>query len=176
MGHHNETHTAIIQEAVSEPYSDETASLIEINGTIVFIILSFAVFAVMMQRFFYRPLTEIREQRNQHIADLKNEGEEAFNKAEELSREYEDKIRDARKQVFDYTTAALTNANEEKLAILEERKKQVAVFLSTSRRQIHEEKLYSLESLRKKVDNYAGEIFKKVLEEEIAVIVGENNE
>jgi len=176
MEHHNETQTGIIEEHLPPHHTEGGGSLLEIDGTIVFIAFSFIIFAATMQRVFYGPLTEIREKRKQYIDNLKKESDELLSRSEELNAQYTDKIKAARKKAVENTSSVMEEANQEKAKILEERSQQVSDFLETGRQQIKHEKAQSLENLIQKVESYSNDIFRKVMEEEAALVVGENNE
>lgn len=177
--HEKEINPCIVQEQLpphAEEHGGDGGSLLAINGTLVLIALSFVIFTVVMQKVFYGPMARIREQRKQHIDGIKNAAEAASNKAEELDTEYTEKIKSARKKVTENTAKVMSDANQQKIQILEERKQLVSEFMEEGRKNIREEKEQSLEVLKRDVDSYAADIFKKVLEEDIPVTIGENNE
>ncbi len=176
MAEHHETHTAQTQEHPASHSGESKASLLEIDGTIIFIALSFIVFTVVMQKIFYGPLTEIRERRKHYIEKLKKEAGEAKENAEKISSEYNQKIQSARKKSSENTAEVMAEANQEKAKILEEKKQQVSEFLLECRKKIREQKAKSLGNLKQQIDSYADQIFKKVLEEDITVTIGERNE
>ena len=163
MDVHTETHE------VNHHTAEEAGggSLLEIDGTLLFIAGSFVIFAVIMQKIFYDPLTQIRNKRKQHLMSIKQEADRAVREAQELDSRYYEKIRGARQKVADYTARVMSSANQEKARILEEKKQDTAEILNTGRQKIQEEKQQSIEELQKYIDNYASDITQKILETEI---------
>ncbi|OGI01447.1 MAG: hypothetical protein A2Y25_06320 [Candidatus Melainabacteria bacterium GWF2_37_15] len=176
MTEHNEIHTATIEENPAPHQEAGGGSLLEIDGTLIFIAASFVLFTIIMQRVFYGPLKQIRETRDQHINGLKHAGEQLLSEAERLNTEYTEKIKTARKKASDNTTAVISDANQEKAKILGERKQQVSEFLNIERLQIKEEKAKSMQELTPHINTYASDICRKILDEDILLAIGENNE
>ncbi len=176
MEHHNEKQTGIIEEHLPPHHEGSSGSLLEIDGTIVFIAISFVLFTVVMQRVFYGPLTEIREKRKQHINSLKNEADDLTNKSEGLTAQYTEKIKAAKKKASENTAKVMSEANQEKNNILAERNQQVTEFLQAGRGKIQQEKTQSVEDLQQNIEKYSDAIFRKVMGEELTLIIGENNE
>ena len=172
MAEHNEIHTATTQPS-SAPQESEGGGLLELDGTLLFIAGSFVIFAIVMQRVFYGPMIQIRQKREQYIQGLKDAADTAFNNSRDMETDYNGKITATRKKIAENTAKAISEANQERAKILEEKKQQVQEFLGAERQQIQAEKQESLDSLRKNIDNYASDIFRKVLEEDIPVRVGD---
>lgn len=173
MSEHNEIHTATTQQAPSPHQEGGSGGLLEIDGTLLFIAGSFILFTIVMQRVFYSPLLQIRQKREQHINGLKDAADVAVNKSQELEAEYTGKITATRKKVAENTSKAISEANQERIKILEERKQQVQEFLGAERQQIQVEKQESINNLKENIDSYASDIFRKVLEEDIPVRIGD---
>lgn len=177
MEHHTEIQTAATVQHHTPPEKEAGGgSLLEIDGTLVFIAGSFVIFTLVMQQLFYGPLIRIREKRQNHLDSIKNAADKALEKAESLDVEYVEKIKDARKKVSENTASVLAEANSEKSKIIEERKQQVSEFLSANRQQIQEEKAKSLDDLSKNVIHYAADIYKKILDEDMSATVGDYSE
>lgn len=152
------------------------SALLEINGTIFFMAVSFIIFVVLMQKVFYAPLSRIRQKRAEHMENIKAGAERAVASAEKLSSEYTSKINQARKKAHENTAKSMAEANEERARILDEKKQDVAEFLNINRTQIQEEKQKTIENLKENIDSYASDIFKKLFEDETAIKVGKLNE
>lgn len=171
MEHHHE-----IQANIDHPAPENSSGLLTINGTLLFIAVSFVVFTIAMQRIFYAPIAEIRTKRREYFSTIKQEANNALTEAEKLEAEYNKKINAARKKVSDNATRVMAEANLEKNKILEEKRQDIALFLGENRAKIREEKTGSLQSLQESVKTYALDISRKVLGEETALAIGEYNE
>jgi F0F1-type ATP synthase membrane subunit b/b' len=158
-------------QALAGAEPQQEASLLTINGTLPFIALSFVLFAIVMQKIFYAPMTKIRQKRADYIKDIKTEAQQAFEQAQALQAEYNEKIKTARKTVSEETAMSMGEANQEKTRILDEKKQDVERFLEENRQKILQEHNEALESLKGSIAEYAFDISKKVLEDDVPVIV-----
>ena len=166
MNINNELHNTVIEEKKIHAKTEES-SLLTINGTIVVIAVSFIIFTIIMQKIFYSPLAKISEKRRLYIKTIKDEATGAFEENEKLNNEYSEKIKSTRKKAMENTTKILDDANQEKIKILTEKKQDVLEFLNIEKTQIQEEKHKNLEKLKENIGDYAFNISKKILEEDI---------
>lgn len=169
-------HTTISEDHSVSDLTKVEGALLEINGTLLIMAISFLIFTVVMQKTFYSPLIKIREKRKQFIKNIKDSVDYAVSKSEELSLEYTEKIKRARKNVSDNTLSSIAEANQEKMKIINEKKQDITQFLEQERKSVQEQKAQSLENLKHNIEGYATEIFRKVLEEDITVAMGEKYE
>ncbi|HSA07395.1 MAG TPA: ATP synthase F0 subunit B [Candidatus Gastranaerophilales bacterium] len=145
-------------------------SLLEVDGTIIFIAGSFVLFTIIMSKIFYGPIAKIREKREEYIKSIKTEAETAYKEAEELQQEYSEKILAARKKVSEKTKEAMNEATKEKTRILEDKKLVITEFLNETRQNIQEERIKTFNSLKENISIYASDISKKILNEEIPIV------
>jgi F0F1-type ATP synthase membrane subunit b/b' len=164
---HNQNIKTSLTE-VKKPLQKESSSagLLEIDGTIVCIALSFVIFTVIMQKIFYGPVTKIRKKRADFIKGIIDETKASSDETEILSLNYTQKIREARKQTAEKTSLEITQANAQKTKILEEKKQEITEQLSRQRLEIQREKEDSANLLRCQISQYALDISKKILGEE----------
>ncbi len=169
------TTTGTVEKPDIPAANHEESGLLTINGTLVVIVVSFVIFVLLMQKVFYAPMNEIRKRRNNYLKKMKDEANQAFLKAEKLNDEYQDSIRNARKNVSKKTTNLLNEANEEKNKILNEKKQEISEYFNEQKQIILDEKNQAIEELKTQVMDYAYNISKKVLGEEVSM-VGISNE
>jgi len=143
--------------------------LLTINGTLVVIMVSFIIFTVLMQKVLYGPLTKIRLKRFEHIKKMKTEADNAFLETEKLNKDYQENLKDARKKVSEKTTDLLNEANEEKNKIIEEKKQEISEYLSEQKQIIQNEKSQALDALKVQVMDYAYNISRNILGEDVSM-------
>lgn len=158
-------------QSVVQTEPPQEASLLTINGTLPFIAVSFVLFTIIMQKIFYAPMSKIRKKRSDYIKDIKAEAQQAYEEAEKLQAEYVEKIRNAQKQAAEKTAVEINKANQGKALILEEKKQVVTHFLDENKQRIQQERNNALENLKGNIAEYAFEISKKVIEDDVPVIV-----
>ncbi len=156
------------QEAINTPPEAE-GGLLTINGTLPVIIVSFILFAFIMQKIFYGPLTAIRKRRSDYINKVKTEANEILQSATDLEEDYKNKLNTAHRKVSARTTEALTEANEEKTKILSEKKQEVSQYVETQNKTIKKEQTEAIEDLKENIMQYAFDISSKILGEEIPI-------
>ena len=149
--------------------TEDEGGLLTINGTLVVIVVSFVIFIILMQKIFYGPISKIRQKRNEYIKKVKDEANEAFLEAENLTKTHQENIKEARKKVSEKTTDLLNEANDEKNKILEDRKQEISEYLSEQKQIIQNEKTQVVETLKSQVMDYAYHISKKILGEEVSM-------
>lgn len=166
---HTETKALVGHEPQHPAQEAAEGGLLTINGTIVVIIVSFVLFTILMQKIFYAPVTGIRNKRDNHIKNLKDEAEGAAQEAEKLDKEYKESLGVARKKVFDKTSEIISQANHEKTNILEEKKQKVNVFLDEQKQILKSNESQAVDSLKHQVLDYAYRISVKILGEDTSI-------
>jgi len=161
--------TSTVAKAENLPEKQEEGGLLTINGTLVVIVVSFVIFVILMQKIFYGPITEIRRKRSEYIKKMKDEANEAFLETEKLNKDYQENIKQARKKVFEKTAELLNEANEEKSKVLEDKKQQNSEYLNEQKEIIQNDKTQAIEALKGQVMDYAYNISRKVLGEEVSM-------
>jgi len=164
---HLQTSTEVQQQ--HSPEAQDEGGLLTINGTLAVIIVSFVIFTVVMQKILYGPIAEIKRKRTQHIDKMKQEAEKAAADAENLNVEYHDGIKSARKSASANTTAILNKANEEKAKIVDAKKQEVSAFVNEQKQAIQSEKNEAIDALKPQIMDYAYNISKKILGEEMSM-------
>ncbi|OGH98321.1 MAG: hypothetical protein A2039_05110 [Candidatus Melainabacteria bacterium GWA2_34_9] len=165
--HINATSTVAKPEKLPEKH--EEGGLLTINATLVVIVVSFVIFVILMQKIFYGPITEIRRKRSEYIKKMKDEANDAFLETEKLNKDYQENIKQARKKVFEKTAELLNEANEDKNKVLEDKKQQNSEYLDEQKQIIQNDKIQAIEALKGQVMDYAYNISKKVLGEEVSM-------
>ena len=161
--------TSTVAKAENLPEKQEEGGLLTINGTLVVIVVSFVIFVILMQKIFYGPITEIRRKRCEYIKKMKDEANEAFLETAKLNNDYQENIKNARKKVFEKTAELLNEANEEKSKVLEDKKQQNSEYLDEQKQIIQNDKTQAIEVLKGQVMDYAYNISRKILGEEVSM-------
>jgi len=160
---------SVVAKPENLPEKQEEGGLLTINGTLVVIVISFIVFVILMQKIFYGPITEIRRKRSEYIKKMKDEANEAFLETAKLNNDYQENIKNARKKVFEKTAELLNEANEEKSKVLEDKKQQNSEYLDEQKQIIQNDKTQAIEVLKGQVMDYAYNISRKILGEEVSM-------
>jgi len=163
-----QTHTAVHADAKHQEPENE-GGLLTINGTLPVIMISFILFAFIMQRVLYGPLSTIKRKREEYIEKNKSDAKAAEDEAINLTNDYHSKLKDARKNASAITAKAIKTATDEKNSILENKKTEVNDFLKTQKEKIQQDKDSAVDSLKSQVAEYAQSITAKILGEEVSI-------
>lgn len=147
------------------PAKGEEGGLLVINGTFFVIIVSFIIFAVVMQKIFYGPVLEIKRKRSEYTKKMKAEAVEASLESEKLNKNYQESLKEARKTASEKTAAIINEANEEKIKLLNEKKSEVSEYLNEQKQNIQNEKNCAEDALKGQIMDYAYKISEKILGE-----------
>ena len=143
--------------------------MLEIDGTLLVIFISFMVFMFIMQKIFYAPISEVRKARQNYIDTNKEMAASAKTESETVIKEYNDKITQARINANNVVSTLTTKANKEKTDILEEHSKKIAEETKFSREGIEKDKIETKEALKPQILSLAHFISSKILGEEIPI-------
>lgn len=109
--------------------------MLNINwSTLLLQILNFTVMAIILARFFFRPVLRILDERSQRVTSALTEAEEKTHQAEEMRAQYEERLNNAQEQIV-----AMRQQAEGELA--------------RARRQVLDETRQELESMRTKAQD-----------------------
>jgi len=137
--------------------------LLELDGTLIVIAISFIIFAFVMQKIFYAPMAKIRHERESYIENNKKQAEEALNNSQELLKNYQEKILQAKISVNEVISASTAGANLEKASIVKENSDIEAEKIKNAKETTKQEKAEAERVLKTNLSLFADSIVKKVL-------------
>ena len=143
--------------------------MLELDGTILVLAISFIIFVIIMQKIFYSPMAEVREERNNYISGNVKLAEDAVEEANKLLKNHESEITQSRIKASHLVSQSTTNANKEKARILEEVSQKADEKINFDREIIQRDKLNAKEALRQDVLALAFSISNKILGEEHSI-------
>ncbi len=125
--------------------------MVDLNATLIAQIINFAILVAILAKFAYKPLVKTLEERQNRIAgDLEN-AERERKLAENLKREYQDQLAQARTQAQAIVEKATKLADQTKEEILTEARNENARLLKAAQEEIAREKESAVAELRKEM-------------------------
>ncbi|MCI5837549.1 MAG: F0F1 ATP synthase subunit B [Veillonellaceae bacterium] len=125
--------------------------MVEVNFTLIIQILNFLVLVAILGKFGFAPLMRVLDERKARIkADLDG-AQEARQHAEELRREYEAQLQEARAKAQGIVADALKEAEQQAQAQLEAVREQIEQQKALAQRQLAEERDELVRELREDV-------------------------
>ncbi len=143
--------------------------MLEFNGTIIVIVISFVVFMIMMQYVFYKPMIEMKDQRDSYVDTNRRLADNADDKSQGLIKEFNSKISNAKVKSNEIVSAEIKAANKERANILQEKQNVMQNKIEVAENKIEEEKNDSIENLKPQIVALAQEISSKILKEDVVI-------
>jgi F-type H+-transporting ATPase subunit b len=143
--------------------------LLQLDGTLILMAISFIIFMVIMQKIFYAPMTEVRKERDNYIEDTRNKARRAREQAALMQAEYDSKISQAKTTASGIVSKSTSTADNEKKAILEQKNQKLNEQINLAKKNILKDKNAAQEALKLQVSSLAQSISTKILGEEIPI-------
>ena len=137
--------------------------MFQIDFTLVLTILLFGITFFMLKRILFTPVNDLLARRAAYLESVNREKEESVSRADLLTAEYNQKIRDCRNQGAQKVEQAMLQAQSEKQNRLAAREKEMTKILKDKEIAIRRELERGREQLEPEVDAFAGKIAAKIL-------------
>ncbi|MDD3013404.1 MAG: F0F1 ATP synthase subunit B [Candidatus Gastranaerophilales bacterium] len=143
--------------------------LLQLDGTLIIMAISFIIFMFIMQKIFYSPMTEVRKERDNYIDETRNKARHSKEQAAILEAEYESKINQARTTANNIVFKSTSAATKEKTAIIEQKTQNLTEQVNQAKENILKDKNAAQDALKMQVSSLAQNISTKILGEEIPI-------
>lgn len=143
--------------------------MLNVNLTIVIQMVSFLVFAFLMNRILFRPIVKAIEARQAYLLQQQQQAADSLKETESLQRDYEARLKKAREEAQQIVAKATAEAEAQRRDVLAQASAQAGELISAARTEIAAERDKALGSLRDEVASIAGMITTKVMEAKPAV-------
>ncbi|MEI6285589.1 MAG: F0F1 ATP synthase subunit B [Bacillota bacterium] len=143
--------------------------MLDINGTIVVQIINFLLMVVILSFIAYKPIMKMMQERSDKIANDLDNAEKDRNLAEELKRDYQRQLNDARKQAQQILDKAVQQAESAKDDVLNITRSENAKLLKQVQEEIAREREKMFLEVRSQIVSLSIDCAAKVLGREINV-------
>jgi len=134
-------------------------------ATIVIQIINFLIFAAIIAKFIYRPVVSVLDNRKAGVEKEREEAESLKASAQGLKDEYEQKLRDARKEAQELINEATRSAEAVKNEIVGEAKRNAQREKERAAEEIQSEREKAQKEMRSSITDLSVAIAGKVLKE-----------
>ncbi|WDL95202.1 F0F1 ATP synthase subunit B [Alicyclobacillus sp. ALC3] len=132
-------------------------------GTFVVSIITFLILFWLIQRFGFKPLANVMEQRRLHVEKQISDAEEQRTESEKLLHEQRTLLEQARKDAKQLLDAARTRSDEQAREIIAEAQAEAQRLLNEARQMIDRERTEALNAALEKVAGITVELADKLL-------------
>lgn len=141
--------------------------MMSINSTLLWTIVNFLVLIYLLQRYLYKPLLKIIDQRREKIQTDLDQAAEEKEKAAELTEKYQLRIERAREEAQEIISEAEKRGNERREEIVAEARQEAKKIKERATEEIKQAKRQALSQLREDVSKISLLIAQKFLEESV---------
>ena len=152
-------------EAAAETTTE--GGLFDINATLPLMALQFLILMAVLNALFYKPLGKAIDQRGDYVRNNLKEARELKEKSEMLATQYENELRDVRRQAQDIIAKAKAEAEQVSASKIQEAQQEVAAKKQQAADEIEAQKAEAMQSLEQQVDSLSNQILEKLLGAEL---------
>jgi F-type H+-transporting ATPase subunit b len=136
-------------------------------GTMLYVLFSFIILLVLLNKFALKPLLGIMEKRQQQIADDLNNAEQQRLEAEKLIKEHREAIVTARQEALAIVERAKSISEKEGASIVEAARKEAERVKDQAVAEIARERELAIAALKDEVGKLSVAIAAKILDKEL---------
>lgn len=155
--------------AVAEAAAETTpeGGLFDIDATLPLMALQFLILMAILNALLYKPLGKAIDERSDYVRRSTKEARELKEKTESLAAQYENELREVRRESQDIIAAAKAEAEEISNAKIQEAQQEVAAEKQKAADEIEAQKAEAMQSLEQQVDTLSNQILEKLLGAEL---------
>jgi len=143
--------------------------MLELDGTLIIIAISFILFVLLMQKVLYAPISEIRAERNNYIDENLSAGKSLRAETAEIVKLYNNEILNARIEANKIISEHSDAAGKEKQELIEKKSFEINDSLNQAKELVQKEKEAAKDQLKPQILDLAYSISTKVLGKEVPV-------
>ncbi|MEM8830800.1 MAG: F0F1 ATP synthase subunit B' [Cyanobacteria bacterium P01_G01_bin.19] len=155
--------------AAADAAAESTAEggLFDINGTLPLMAVQFLILMVILDKLLYKPLGKAIDERTDYVRSSMKDARELKEKTESLAAQYENELRDVRRESQAIIAAAKAEAEKTSNAKIQEAQQQVAAEKQKAADEIEAQKAEAMQSLEQQVEALSNQILEKLLGAEL---------
>jgi len=137
--------------------------LFDFNATLPLMAIQFLLLMAVLNNIFYKPVTNILDERNDYIRNSLTQAVENLKKANDLTNQYESELVEARKSVQAIINSTKKQTQDEIAANMQDVQQQINVMITDASNELNAQKEKALKTLEDQVDILSQEIKTKLL-------------
>nr|YP_009243866.1 ATP synthase CFO B' chain subunit II [Sporolithon durum]AMK96108.1 ATP synthase CFO B' chain subunit II [Sporolithon durum] len=141
--------------------------LFDFNATLPLMALQFLLLMLILNNIFYKPVTNILDERDQYIRNSLTAASAALLKADKLTQTYENQLAESRKKAQEIIRVAQQEAQKIVSVSIKEAQQEAEELVYEASVQLNIQKDQALKTLESQVDILSNQIQAKLLSEEL---------
>ncbi|HEY9596559.1 MAG TPA: F0F1 ATP synthase subunit B' [Cyanophyceae cyanobacterium] len=141
--------------------------MFDFDATLPLMALQFLLLAAVLNAVFYKPLTKALDERDNYIRTNETEARERLAKANQLAKQYELQLADARRQSQSIVASAQADASKIAAQKIAEAQQEAQAQREQAQQEIDRQKQEAMLSLEQQVDALSRQILEKLLGQQL---------
>jgi F-type H+-transporting ATPase subunit b len=146
---------------------ESEGGLFDFDATLPFMAIQIILLTVLLNIVFYGPITGILDQRSESIRTKLKEASEMLIKAEDLTKQYEVQLLEARQQSQEIILKSRKESQELVAVEIGQAQKNAEELIEETTKQLQIQKVQALSTLENQVDVLSDAITKKILKPQV---------
>ena len=147
--------------------------MLAIDGTIIFVIISFLIFLLIIKAILFQPITKVLNEREKFYAKNSKMEIESKEKSKALLDEKEAKLNESKAEASNILSTTNEEAKKQSEIILKEVKKEALEKIEQNQNELNEEQKIAKSELKEEVRNIVRAIVSKVLKTDVEINIEE---
>ena len=143
--------------------------MLAIDGTIIFVIISFLIFLLLIKLILFQPITKVIDERGKFYAKNSKMESESKEKSKALLEQKESMLNEARVEATNILSSTNEEAKNKSEEILKEAKKEALDKIEQNQNQLNEEQKTAKLEIKNEITNIVKSIISKILKTDIEV-------
>lgn len=148
--------------------------LMQIDGTFLFVAISFLVFLAIIKHILFNPITRVMDERENFYQKNSKMEFETREKVKALLEQKELALKETRKEAADLTKQAVQKAKNSSALKIKQARNEVQALIEQNRQQLNQETSLAKTEIKKEVNTIVESIVSKILNQEISINIDEN--
>lgn len=155
--------------AIEASNAEVEGGLFDFNATLPLMVLQFISLTVILNFIFYRPITNVLDERDEYIRNTLTVASASLLKANELTEEYEQQLAESKKQAQNVIKKSQQEAQQIVALKIQEAQKEAEILVNNASNQLNIQKELALKNLELQVDSLSDQIKLKLLGKELLI-------
>lgn len=161
------TYYSIFLAAAEAAETTAEGGLFDINATLPLMALQFLVLMAVLNALLYKPLGAAIDSRTDYVRSNLKDARELKEKSEMLAAQYENELRDVRREAQSIIADAKAEAEKTTASKIQDAQQEVAAQKQQAAEEIEAQKAEAMKSLEQQVDTLSNQILEKLLGAEL---------
>lgn len=135
--------------------------------TLIFTWVNLLLLFLLIKKFFFKPMNKMLEARNAEIEADYSKATEAEKRAEEMRKEYEEKLSNAKEEASKIVSDAVENASLRSTSIVKEAEEKASDMIERAQKSIEAQKASAFNELQGEISSMAVDIAEKIIKKDI---------